>query len=123
MTDGSAKTRILIAEDNALVLMSLEALAEDMGWDVVGPAMTLTEAVALARDSEADLALLDVNLNGERSVPVAEILKQRGVPVIFATGYGDDIGLPDSLAGTPVVSKPFSLDALEAMLRAHAPTG
>ncbi|MBZ6378784.1 hypothetical protein B5C34_11105 [Pacificimonas flava] len=109
--------RVLVAEDNALVMMSLEALIEDMEWTLVGPAETLADAESLAGDCEADIALLDVNLNGERSIGVAETLAGRGIPVIFATGYGDALDLPPALEGSPVVTKPFRLDELESLLR------
>ena len=109
--------RILVAEDNALVMMSLEGLIEDMGWQLIGPAENMADAERLAADSEADVALLDVNLNGERSFGAAEKLVDRGIPVIFATGYDAQMDLPEKLAGAKLVTKPFRLDELERQLR------
>ena len=113
-----AKRRIFIAEDNALVLMSLEGMVEDMGWELVGPAETRAAAERLAAECEADVALLDVNLNGERSFPAALTLARRGVPVVFATGYESGLDLPDELKDMAVVTKPFRIEALEEQLRA-----
>lgn len=112
-----AGRRIFIAEDNALVMMSLEGLVEDMGWELVGPAESLEEATRIADECDADVALLDVNLNGERSFPVAERLVTRGVPVVFATGYDRQLDLPPALGKAKIVQKPFRLDALEQTLR------
>lgn len=109
--------RIFVAEDNALVMMSLEGLVEDMEWELVGPAETLADAERIASDCEADVALLDVNLNGERSFSAAELLMRRGIPVIFATGYDASLALPETLSDARLVTKPFRLDALEAELR------
>jgi CheY-like chemotaxis protein len=88
-----------------------------MNWSVEGPATTLAEAIALAEHTDADVALLDVNLNGEMSFQAAEQLLARGVPVVFATGYDGAAALPDRLRYVPVVTKPFAVDSLEATLR------
>lgn len=112
-----AARRIFIAEDNALVMMSLEGLVEDMGWELVGPAETLEQANKFADECEADVALLDVNLNGERSFPAAERLAERGVPVVFATGYDRELDLPAALADAKIVQKPFRLESLEETLK------
>ena len=109
--------RILVAEDNSLVLMSLEGLIEDMGWEMIGPAMTLSAAEQAARSCEADIALLDVNLAAERSFPVADILVERGIPILFVTGHDGSRILPERLADTPIIMKPYSVDELEERLR------
>lgn len=109
--------KVMLVEDSELVLMSLEALFEDMEWDIDGPVKRLADAMRLADTTEADVALLDVNLNGEMSWPVAERLEARGIPVIFATGYGDISTMPEHLKSVPLVGKPFAISDLEALLK------
>ncbi len=108
--------RVLVVEDSALVVVMIKTMLADMGWETVGPATRLADAVALAGTEAIDLALLDVNLAGEMSWPVAEVLQVRGIPFAFTTGYDADSVIPPSLASAPVVAKPFSNDDLEACL-------
>ena len=114
---GQTRRKIMLVEDSPLVLMTLVDLFEDMDWAIDGPATRLTDALALAETTDADIVLLDVNLDGEFSWEVADRLKARGIQVVFATGYDSASLLPQRLTGMPVVSKPFTIDALEAMLR------
>jgi len=81
------KLKLLIVEDSYLVILNLEAMCEDLDWTIVGPATRLAEAMSLARTETFDAALLDVNLDGEMSWDVAAILKSRGIPFAFSTGY------------------------------------
>lgn len=112
---GFASARILVVEDETLVAMLLEDMLQELGYEVVGPATHLDDAIARARDDAIDFAVLDVNLNGLSSDPVAEILKARGVPFAFATGYGVN-GIPPGFEGSRVLSKPFTLAQLEKLL-------
>lgn len=112
-----SQRKILLVEDSPLVAMSLETLFEDMEWEMVGPATRLDEALALAETTDADIALLDVNLDGEMSWAVADLLKTRGVPFVFATGYDGASVLPDAHADAHFVSKPFQIMELETLLR------
>lgn len=105
MTHRPAK-RILIVEDEVLVAMHLEDLLTDMGHQVVGPATRINQAVELARKSEIDAAVLDVNLAGRNSFPVADILRQRGIPFVFATGYGAE-GFVEGYRDEPTLRKPY----------------
>ncbi len=109
--------RILVVEDSFLVITLLEKFFEDLGWQFVGPATRLADALVLANSGVFDAALLDVNLNGEMSWEVARVLVGRGVPVVFSTGYDIKTVLPADLAGTPVISKPFRLREVEDKLR------
>lgn len=109
------RTRILVVEDSSLILMALEQMIEDMGWDIVGPATRLAQAVDLATTESIDVAMLDVNLDGDMSWAIATVLKQRGIPFIFTTGY-NNIVLPDHLVGSLVISKPFSLQDISQKL-------
>ena len=114
---ADAPYRILVVEDSSLILMSIEMIIEDMGWKVVGPASTLQDAMAIAGTEEIDAALLDVNLHGELTWDVAVLLRQRGVPFAFSTGYDTSKMLPPHLSGSLVISKPFHIPDVERHLR------
>jgi len=109
------KKRALIVEDEVLVAMLIEELLERLGYEVVAISSHLEQALELARTIEVDFALLDVNLNGKQSFPVAEMLRGRGIPFVFATGYGEGT-LDGAFSGVPLVQKPFSRDDLRAAL-------
>lgn len=108
MNEGLAGRRILVVEDEALVAMLLETILQDMGCAPLGPAATIEEGLAMARDGGAiDAALLDVNVAGRPVFPIAEALQARGVPFVFSTGYGQG-GLPDAWRAQPTIQKPFT---------------
>jgi CheY-like chemotaxis protein len=108
----------MIVEDNALLAMLLEDMLGELGVSVAGSAGSLAEAVSLAGEVSADVAVLDLNLDGELSFPAAERLMERGIPVIFATGYGAE-RMPERFAKAPTIEKPFAPQELEqALLRA-----
>ncbi|MBB4051648.1 CheY-like chemotaxis protein [Devosia subaequoris] len=112
----SAGRRVFVVEDEALVLINLEDILEQLGWNVAAQAMRLSEAEQLATSVEAiDVAILDVNLGGARVFPVAQILRERGVPILFATGYGRD-GLPPEWDDHAVIVKPYSQTEVEQAL-------
>jgi CheY-like chemotaxis protein len=108
MTDTAnlAGLRVLVVEDEMMVSMLIEDMLTDLGCLVVGPASRLDEAVELAKTSELDCAVLDVNLGGQPIFPLADLLRERGKPFAFATGYGD-AGIRDVDKGTSVLQKPF----------------
>jgi CheY-like chemotaxis protein len=108
--------RILVLEDEPLVAMLLEEILLDLGCTVVGPAYSLAEGLRLAETEPLDGALLDVNLNGDLSDGVAEILRERGVRYALATGYGSSPELNDD-PDVPVLQKPYPADKVEAVLR------
>ena len=108
--------RILVVEDEALIAVMVEDMLTEMGSVVVGPAATIEQALALARTGEIDGAVLDVNVRGERIDPVAEALAERGVPMLFATGYGE-VRLASG-ATTTVIDKPYTQDKLARGLAA-----
>ena len=118
--------RVLVVEDEALVAMLLEDGLEGAGADVVGPARSVPEALALiermARDGRLAAAVLDFKLEGIGVLPVADRLASLGVPFVFATGYGEacDRG---GHADAPVLVKPFGMDALIAAIERLAPPG
>jgi len=86
-----------------------------LGHAVAAAAGSVSEATELAKNSEFDLAILDVNLDGREVYPVAEILAGRGLPFIFVTGYGGS-GLPEPYRGRPTLQKPFQLEDLRKTL-------
>jgi CheY-like chemotaxis protein len=117
-TADLAGRRVLVVEDEALVAMLLEDMLEDLGCKVLGPMMRVSEALAFVAEHGADIdvAILDVNLAGERSFPVAEALRARGAPFILSTGY-DDVGIDEGWRGGPILRKPFLANQLESILR------
>lgn len=119
MTQPLTGRRVLIVEDESLVAMLLETILEDMECIPVGPASNIDNGEILARDTEnLDAALLDVNVAGRQVFPVAEVLKARGVPFVFSTGYGEG-GLPEEWRGQPTIQKPFTEAAIrDALMKA-----
>jgi CheY-like chemotaxis protein len=117
MTDLAklAGLRVLVVEDEMMVSMLIEDMLSDLGCKVVGPASRLEEAIALVESHEIDCAVLDVNLGGQPIFPLADILRAKGAPFAFATGYGD-AGLRDVDKGAPVLQKPFRESDLARVL-------
>jgi CheY-like chemotaxis protein len=107
--------RILVVEDEALVAMLVEDALLDAGCAVVGPVATVADALALLDDAKPEAAVLDLNLAGETSAPVADALAERGVPFVVATGYGA-AGLPPEHKDAPVLAKPYDPAELTAAL-------
>lgn len=116
------RMRVLVVEDEMIIAMMIEDMLLEMGHDVIGVVMRLPQAIEAATGLMFDLALLDVNLDGDRSFPVADILLERKIPFIFATGYGRT-GVESLYGEAPIVSKPFTPeDLLRAMDQATART-
>jgi CheY-like chemotaxis protein len=107
--------RVLVVEDEVIVGMLVEDMLQELGYEVAALSTHLEQAVELARSSDIDFAMLDLNLNGQMSYPVADVLRGREVPFIFATGYGAKILVPPYI-GTPTLQKPFHLEELKRML-------
>jgi CheY-like chemotaxis protein len=111
----AALRRILIVEDEVLVSILIEDALADLGIEVAGVAGTLEEALAQAETGDFDCAILDVHIQGKEVFPVAEALDARGVPFVFATGYGQG-GVPEKYRERPVLQKPFMAPELERAL-------
>lgn len=108
--------RILVVEDEMLILMMIESMLADLGCECVTTAANVAQALALIEGQSFDAALLDMNLNGANSRPVAEALAARGVPFFFCTGYGGH----HKMAGyedRAILKKPFMFEDLTALLR------
>jgi CheY-like chemotaxis protein len=108
-------TRVLLIEDEAMIAMMLEDFLEQLGCVVVATASRLEDALVQAGGPGMDVAMLDINLAGELSYPVADLLRARGVPFVFVTGYGT-AGLPERLRDAPVLGKPFVIGQLSGIL-------
>ena len=105
------RLRVLVVEDEILVAMLIEDMLADLGFEVLGPAMRLDAALKMALDESFDVAVLDVNLANEQSFPVAQLLQERGIPFLFATGYGLR-GLDERFKEVTTLQKPFEPDQL-----------
>lgn len=107
--------RVLIVEDVGIVAIEEKLMLEQLGCTVIGPEPTLDRGLAAAREQELDGALLDINLAGRSSFPIAAALRQRGVPFIFVSGYGSG-QLEGRFRGSPMMEKPFSRSAVAGLM-------
>lgn len=98
--------RALLVEDEGVVALLIESMLTDLGYEVLGPVPRLAKALDFARNETFDIGVLDVNLNGTPSFPVADVLIEKGVPFVFATGYGTP-GIPAYLKDQSILQKPF----------------
>ena len=102
---------LLVEDEMALVVMIEDALLR-LGVRVVGPVARLDAALRLAREAPIDAAVLDINIRGGNSYPVADILTERSIPFVFCTGYGD-WALEERYRDRPRLTKPFNSRDLE----------
>jgi CheY-like chemotaxis protein len=116
-THSAASKRVLVVEDELMIRMLLQDMLDDLGHTLAGEAGQLDEALTLAKQADFDIAILDVNLNGQPISPVVEVLVARGLPFVFATGYGQR-GVPEQYRRIPTLQKPFQADALAVALAA-----
>jgi CheY-like chemotaxis protein len=108
--------RVLLVEDEAIIAMTAEDMLEELGCITATTATTLSEALEAADREAFDVALLDINLNGRESLPVAVRLRERRCPFVFTTGYGA-AGSGGDFADVPLVTKPYQLADLESAIR------
>jgi DNA-binding NtrC family response regulator len=111
MTSASA-CKVLVIEDEGMVAMLLEEMLADLGHQVVATVGKIETAKKWIGEGDFDFAVLDVNLNGTHTYPLADMLKGRGIPFLFATGYGTG-GLRPEWSDAPVLQKPFQLRQLQ----------
>lgn len=109
-------TRVLVVEDEAMIAMLIEDMLTELGCAIIGPASNVRQAFAAIEQETFEAAILDVNLNGERTLPVAEELRARNLPFLFATGYGAP-GIDAGFRGEAMLTKPFTQSELERALR------
>ena len=119
-----AGLRMLIVEDEAMVAMMVEDTLVDLGCVIADIASNVAKALRFLeeRPDSIDAAILDVNLGGEKVFPVAEVLTLRGIPFVFATGYGRP-GLEGRFDEAPVVQKPFRSEDIRRALTEARSTG
>ncbi|MFN7090551.1 MAG: response regulator [Allorhizobium sp.] len=113
---------VLILEDEPLIAFALEDMLLEVGAKDLRLATTIAEAFRFLDNCLPDFAVLDVNIRGERSYEVARELSRRGVPLVFATGYGD-AEHPEALKTVPTLTKPYSLDDLRSAVVAATGSG
>jgi DNA-binding response OmpR family regulator len=110
---------VLVLEDEPIIGFALEDMLLFIGCSRVQLATRISEAERIVREEKIDAAILDVNIHGRQSYPVADQLADRRVPYIFATGYGDR-DHPDRHRNVPTVTKPYSVEDIRAALASMA---
>jgi len=110
-----AYRRVLIVEDEYFLADDMAQALEKLGAQVVGPVQTTDKALAVLTDEPVDAAVLDINLKGETVFPLADALRDKGVPFVFATGY-DAHSVPDAYRDVPRWEKPFNPNDLATAL-------
>jgi CheY-like chemotaxis protein len=101
------KGRALLVEDNLIIALDAEEMLLRLGASSVEVASSVRDALAIIDREAPDFAVLDVNLTGETSFPIAERLQKAKVPYVFATGYGDNLAVPKEFKGATIVTKPY----------------
>lgn len=115
MHDNSEILRFMILDDEAIIALDLTGMLQDLGHSVVSVATRVAGGMEFARHGDLDMAILDINVHGVASFPLAAILQDRGVPIIFASGYGER-GLIDGFRDALVLTKPYGMDDLSNMV-------
>ena len=108
---------ILVVEDHPALGRFIIATLEAAGWSVLGPVSDHAEAIDAARRMPLDLAVMDRVLRGVETLPIAEILAERGISCLLVSGYARST-LPERFQGLPFLEKPFTMEALLAAVRA-----
>lgn len=108
--------RVLIVEDEGMVAMLLEDMLTELGHDVIATVNKLERAVQLIAETAIDFAILDVNLDGEHTYSLADLLRARDIPFVFATGYSSS-GLSQEWRSAPMLQKPFQAQELSRVMR------
>jgi CheY-like chemotaxis protein len=108
---------VLIVEDDPIIALDFEDTILGFGVTTIRTAGSVAKALEMIADRAPDFALLDVGLVREKSFAIAERLDALKIPFAFVTGYGADVRLPAAFADRPRLPKPFSSDALQALLK------
>ncbi|MGI4840296.1 MAG: response regulator [Janthinobacterium lividum] len=111
----SGSPKVFLVEDETMLAMLMEVMLEDLGYSTAFHASSLADGMEYARTGSFDVAILDINIIGGNSVPIAEAIALRGIPFTFCSGYGR-LGIPGLWAGQHCVAKPFSAGQLDAAL-------
>ena len=113
--DAEPRLRVLIVEDEWLLAELLEDTVRDLGFEVVGPAASVSQALQLLAEEAVSVALLDVTLGSEKSFPIARWLAERGIPFLFLTGHLQT-DLPVEFGQRVLLSKPLAEGVLGPQL-------
>ncbi|HET8995953.1 MAG TPA: response regulator [Acetobacteraceae bacterium] len=116
MPEGPERPRVLVVEDEAMIAMLIEDMLEELGYAVAMVAGRLQTALQAVEAHNFDVAIVDVNIAGQTSYPVADRLTARGIPFAFVTGYGSN-GLAEAYAAIPVLQKPFRIADLTQLMQ------
>jgi DNA-binding NarL/FixJ family response regulator len=109
---------ILIVEDEFLIAMQLKRIIQDLGGRVLGPVSSVVAGTEMLQNSAVDAAVVDINLGKESSASLAEELLARGIPLVLATGYSEDM-LPDRLAQVPRIAKQYTKSGFQQIATAY----
>lgn len=112
--------RVLVVEDEPMIRLLLDDMLTDLGYSMAAEAGRLDEALTVAKQADFDLAILDVNLNGQPVTPVVDVLVERGVPFVFVSGYARR-GIPEEHSTIPLLQKPFQVEGLARVLATMVP--
>ena len=114
-TGALAYHRVLIVEDEYFLADDMAQVLQKLGAQVLGPVPSMDRALALLADELVDAAILDINLKGQMVFPLADVLREQGVPFVFATGY-DAAAIPEAYRDVPLWEKPFRPEDLAKAL-------
>ncbi len=114
---AGSRTSVLLVEDEVMIRMMVADMLEELGYAIVAEAGDIDEGVRLVQATDFDIAILDVNVNGKVISPVAEAIQMRGIPFVFATGYGVQ-GVPERFRDRPTLQKPFQIETLARTIEA-----
>lgn len=108
--------RILVVEDETMIAFMIEKIVVEAGYEVVGPVSRLAKALEIAASQPLSGALLDVNLAGDLTWPLARALQNRGIPFVFMTGYAKRGFVPDEFSDALILNKPFETEQVQAAM-------
>lgn len=108
--------QVLLVEDNLIIAMDAVDMLTDLGASAVRSASRVSDALTLLDDGDLTLALVDLNLGDELSTPVVQRCRERGLPVILATGYGPSTDLLKQFPDVPILKKPYTIEHLRNLL-------
>jgi DNA-binding NtrC family response regulator len=111
-------TRILVADDEILIALDVEATLIDAGAEIAGPCTTVAAALAIAKEEQISAAMLDIRLGRETTEAVAEVLIDRGIPFVFYSGQVLPEGVRAKMPNSTVISKPADQHVLVETLAA-----
>lgn len=116
----SENLRFMIVDDEMIIALNLESMLEDLGHTVVETVSRVERGLEVAKTGDIDMAILDINVRGVLSFPIAEILRNRSLPFIFSSGYGER-GLIDGFRDELVLTKPYDTEGLRRILQIRCP--